>query len=132
MGEPPVMLQQRAVQSIGAASVAAFFQTEIRAWRGEEPLYKVFWGYGVIVSGVTVIFYGAALYAQRVGLQQALLICFAGYTVWILVSVWRCAKNAREPYWGTLARQLTVVWAGNAAMLGFFLEADVIERLFGG
>jgi hypothetical protein len=108
-----------------------FFGAEIRAWRGDLALYKVFWGYGVIGSAILAFFYGVALATQRAGLQQALLLCFAGYTVWILVSVWRCAENSQEEYWGLLARQLTVVWAGNAIMLLFFLEIDVLKRLLG-
>jgi hypothetical protein len=125
------MVHQRAEQSTVAAFIAGFFDAEIRAWRGEEPLYKVFWVYGVVVSFIMAIFFGAALYAKRAGLQEALLVLFAVYTIWILVSVWRCAKNTQEAYWGLLARQLTVIWAGNALMLLFFLQIDVIERLFG-
>ena len=74
-----MMLQQREDRSTVAAFGADCFDTEIRAWRGEEPLYKVFWGYGVVVSGIMATFYGAALYAKRAGLQQALLVCFAAY-----------------------------------------------------
>ena len=33
---------------------ADFFAAEIRAWRGEEPLWKVFWVYGVATS-VTIV-----------------------------------------------------------------------------
>ena len=51
---------------------------EIRAWRGEVLLYRVFWIYGVIGGGIMVILYGAALDDCRVGLQQVFLLCFAG------------------------------------------------------
>ena len=119
-------------RTIVATFIASFFGMEIRAWRGEVLLYKVFWVYGVIGGGIMVIFYGAALYGRRVGLQQILLLCFAGYTVWVLVSIWRCAENTHEAYWALLARQITVVWAGSAIMLLLFLEIDVLELLIKG
>ena len=123
------MIQPHTDRSTPARLFVRFFDAEIRAWRGDLALYKVFWSYGVIGSAILAFFFGIALATQRASLQQALLPCLAGYTVWILVSTWRCAKNTREEYWGLLARQLTVVWAGNAIMLLFFLEIDVLERL---
>lgn len=127
-----MMARETEDRSTAAASVVDFFDTEIRAWRGEEPLAKVFWGYGVALSSLLSILYGAALYAKRAGLQEVLLLCFAGYSVWVLVSIWRCVENTRQALWGVLARQLTVIWTGNVLMLLLFLEIDVIARLFRG
>jgi hypothetical protein len=126
-----MMRQSRHTRTVATTFVASIFDTEIRAWRGEILLYRVFWIYGVIGGAIMAILYGVALYDCRVGLQQVLLLCFAGYTVWVLVSIWRCVENTQEAYWGLLARQITVVWAGNAILLLFFLEIDVLERLFG-
>jgi hypothetical protein len=125
-----MMARETEDRSTAVAFVADFFGTEIRAWRGEEPLGKVFWGYGVAISGLLAILYGAALYARRAGLQEVLLLCFAGYSVWVLVSIWRCVENTRQALWGVLARQITVIWTGNVLMLLLFLEIDVIGRLF--
>ena len=61
----------------------------------------------------------------------SLLLAFAAYTAWILVAVWRCAANA-PPFWGALARWLTVAWAANAALLIGFLEIDLLARSLGG
>jgi len=108
-----------------------FFDTEIRAWRGEEPLWKVFWFHGVLVSNILAVLYGTALYAERAGLQQVLLAGIAAYTAWVLIAAWRCADNTQQYYWGVLARHLIVVWAGNTVMLLPFLEIDAIERLLG-
>lgn len=110
-------------------SLARFFETELRAWYGLEPLWKVFWGYGVLASTVIGILYALALVQQRTIVQEALLIAFATYTVWIVVSVWRCAQSA-APIWQTLARSLTVAWAANAALVVGFLQLDLIARLF--
>jgi hypothetical protein len=125
-------VRERDDRSRAAAFFADLFGAEIRAWRGEAPLAKVFWGYGVAVSGLLAGLYGGALYARRAGLQQVLLLCFAAYSLWVLVSIWNCVENTRHAHWSALARQLTVIWAGNALMLIMFLEIDVLGRLLGG
>lgn len=126
------MRLSRHAGAIVATFIACFFGMEIRAWRGDVLLYEVFWVYGVVGGIIMVISYGAALYERRVALQQILLLCFAGYTVWVLVSIWRCAENTHEAYWAVLARQITVVWAGSAILLLLFLEVDVMELLIKG
>jgi hypothetical protein len=79
----------------------------------------------VLASLVMIGLYATALAEQRIALQQLLIIFVAGYTVWILVSVWRCAENS-APFWRTLARSLTVAWAGNATLVLVFLQLDLI------
>lgn len=111
--------------------VIAFFETETRSWRGAEPLWRVFWIYGVLASSVLSLFYALAVQEDRIVLQQVLLACFAVYTVWILVSVWRCADNTHEPFWGQFARRLTVVWAGNTVMLLIFLQLALVKTYLG-
>lgn len=110
--------------------LAALFEPELRAWRGEAPLARVFWVYGVCVSSVLVLLYVPALYENRLGVQQVMLFVLAGYTVWILVSVWRCAASARS-FWGVLAQWLTVAWAGNAILVLAFLQLDLVGRYLG-
>jgi hypothetical protein len=105
----------------------AFFAPEIKAWRGEMALVKVYWGYGVGVSGLLGLFLLEALREGRSVLEQGLLAALALYTVWILVSVWRCAAHA-PPQWRMLARLSTVVWACNAALVLSFLQFDLIMR----
>lgn len=112
-----------------AKFAAAFFAPELRAWRGEQLLWKVFWVYGVAASSALIALYGYAFYVDRVALRQALLLCFAAYTFWILVSVWRCANNTQEKIWSVLARFLTIAWAGNTILLVIFLEFNLI-RIF--
>jgi len=111
--------------------LAEFFAPEIRAWRGAEPLWKVFWIYGVTVSAVLAAAYAGALYGHEPELEQILLVAFAPYTLWILVSVWRCAENTRQRHWGVLARFLTIAWAANTLMILLFLEADLLTVFFG-
>lgn len=107
-----------------------FFAAELRAWRGQQPLWKVFWVYGVVTSGVLITFYVIAFYVDRIALRQALLIFFAPYTAWILVSVWRCANNTRERFWSLFARLLAVAWACNTIMVVVFLQFNLITRYY--
>lgn len=110
--------------------LTAFFAPEIRVWHGTEPLWWVFWGYGVLVSAALIAVEALALYRDYVAQQQIMLVCFAMYTVWILVSVWRCAEYA-HPFWGPLARWLTIAWAGNAILTIVFLQLDLAARYIG-
>lgn len=106
------------------------FESEVRAWQGREPLGKVFWGYGVLVSLVLIALYILAAVQGRIIVQQILLVFFAGYTAWILVAVWRCAAAA-QPLWRTLARSLTVAWAGNTILVVFFLQLQLLLEFAG-
>lgn len=112
-----------------AALARGLLAPEIRAWHGQEPLWKVFWIYGVVVSSLVIALYASAIYSGHRPLQQVVLVVFAAYTAWILVSVWRCAENVRERFWGLLARLLTVAWAGNTIMVVLFLELDLLNRV---
>jgi hypothetical protein len=104
-----------------------FFEPELMAWHGLLPLWKVFWGYGVLASAVLIGIYAEALSEHQIVVQQALLIVFAAYTVLVLVSVWRCAKTS-DPHWGLIARCLTVAWATNAALVVLFLQLDLMAE----
>jgi len=100
----------------------------VAAWRGKEPLWRVFWLYGVLTS---VVVTGAFLWlvitgAGGFGLRQILVVAFVPYTAWILVSIWRCAFNARNEVYGHLARGMTIAWAVNATLLVLFAELDMV------
>lgn len=110
--------------------LVAFFEREVRAWRGEARLSTVFWFYGVFVSFVLIALYAASRYQGQVLREQVLLICFGLYTIWILVSIWRCSFAA-DLFWGLLARWLTVAWAANAALILFFLQVNLLNRYAG-
>jgi hypothetical protein len=110
--------------------VARFFAPELSAWRGQQPLWKVFWLYGVAVSGALVAIYVFAFLIEQVVLRQILVLCFAPYTAWILVSIWRCSSNTREQFWGMLARFLTVAWACNTILIVVFIEMNLITHYY--
>jgi len=110
--------------------VARFFAPELSAWRGQQPLRKVFWLYGIAVSSALIVVYLFAFLVERVALRQILVLCFAPYTAWILVSIWRCSNNARDQFWGMLTRFLTVAWACNTIMAVVFIELNLITHYY--
>ena len=123
--------RNRSVAGSGLARVAALFLApELAAWRGQQPLWKVFWLYGVAVSGILIAIYLFAFVIDAVALRQILVLCFAPYTAWILVSIWRCSNNVREPFWGMLARFLTVAWTGNTILIVVFIELNLITHYY--
>jgi hypothetical protein len=49
------------------------FAAELDAWHGRQPLWMVFWGYGVLASCVLALLYALAMQQERIVMQQALL-----------------------------------------------------------
>lgn len=125
---PSPYARSHTCRDLSAHMLRTVFATELRAWHGAEPLWKVFWGYGVFASAVLALLYLLAIHEQRVGAQQALLVVMLAYTVWILVAIWRCAAGSD---WGGLARGLTIAWAGNTLLVVGFLQMDLIVTYIG-
>jgi hypothetical protein len=98
-----------------------------RYWRGEGPLWKVFWLYGVLASNIGVALVAWGLVTARIGhgALAGLVVLLLAYTVWVLVSIWRCAGNVHYRYFGLLARALTVAWAVNALLVSGFLLLEL-------
>jgi ABC-type sugar transport system permease subunit len=98
-------------------------------WRGHGPLWKAYWLYGVLGSNVLALI---LLLLMRSGAPgslwfQIVLLLLAAYTVWIVVSVWRCAFNVENPMYGHMARALTAAWAINALLVLGFLELQFLQ-----
>jgi len=98
-------------------------------WRGERPLGRLFWVYGVAASSVLYAILAIGLATSNTILQQAMLPVLAIYTLWIVVSVWRCAPNAENELHQILARYLTVAWAINSALILVALELGLLPAL---
>ena len=100
-------------------------------WEGRGPLWKVYWLYGVLGSVVLALI--LLFLIQRGAIDsvwfQLVLLLLAAYTVWILVSVWRCAFNVENPMYGHMARALTVAWAINALLVLGFLELQFLQAV---
>lgn len=105
-----------------------------RYWRGEGPLWKIYWLYGVYGSLLMAVMIARALAADLFGpvTIPAALAVGGSYTTWVLVGIWRCAFNvAGTPLgmdrngWALLARMLTVAWGINV-MAGFLFVATML------
>lgn len=120
------------IQSGGAmpAWVTQYFGPMIRAWHGEARLAPVFWLGGVLPSLILIALFGMAVYYGQTLAEQILLVVFGLFTVWIVVSIWRCSEPA-DTLWPMLARFLTVAWALNAIMVLLFLELDLLTVFAG-
>jgi hypothetical protein len=97
-----------------------------RYWTSNGPLWRVFWIYGVATSAVLAAIYAFALAESVIWLEQIMLPIFVAYTLWIVVSVWRCAPNAEQELHALLARWLTVVWSINTLLLAGFLQLRLL------
>jgi hypothetical protein len=104
------------------------------AWRGDAPLWQVYWLYGVLASGAAAAAVLLAATQGWIGPAGLLLMLAVGaaYTAWVLVAIWRCAFNVRGALlgvppeaWGVLARWLTITWAINLAGLAAMLLTSV-------
>lgn len=108
-----------------------------RYWRGEGPLWKLYWVYGVLGSLLLSAAIALPMWQRWIGQGVAIAALVGGaiYTAWILVSVWRCALNIKgEPLgmsregWALLVRMLTVAWAINFAALAAMLFSDTMRH----
>jgi hypothetical protein len=76
----------------------------IRAWRGEERLWKVFWIYGFLLAGgISTV---AEIIKITLGVKAYLFFWIPRvfYFIWLAVAEWRCAFNASTQFWGYLIR----------------------------
>jgi hypothetical protein len=108
-----------------------------RYWRGEGPLWRVYWIYGVLGSLLLTVAIALPMWQKWIGQGTAIAALIAGavYTVWILVCVWRCALNIEgEPLgmsrdgWALLARMLTFAWAINVLGLAAILFSTTMRN----
>jgi hypothetical protein len=89
----------------------------VEAWKGQRPLWKVFWLYyfagAVVVLGVVGGILGlASLMPSIIGLWMKLFaVAFlVAWKVWALVSIWRCAGNSSGSSYKYLARGYAVLF----------------------
>ena len=84
----------------------------VTSWRGQERLYKVFWVYGFAIHLVFFAVGVAAGYLGAPAILLPLVPLYLAYSVWLLVSMWRCAGNVDWSGWTYLAR----IWVGIACV----------------
>ena len=100
-----------------------------RGWRGDLPLFCIFWGYGVVPSMLAILlaaWLGLRGHIGDAAIAVLVLVLFV-YTVWILVSVWRTAERRGDrDLYGVMARWLTVAWGINAILVGGFVLLSLL------
>ncbi len=105
--------------------LARIFESQIRSWNGNARLSKVFWRDGVLTSSILILLYAVTINTQHLVAEQFLLVLFGFYTIWILVSIWRCSA-AVDTFWSLLARFLTIAWAANVAFVLLFRQLELL------
>ena len=109
----------------------------VRYWRGNGPLWRAYWLYGVLGSMILTALILIPELNGWFSLQILATVLAAGavYTAWIVVSIWRCAFNIEnEPLgidrdtWAMLARWLTVAWVCNVLGLSALLMASHLDH----
>jgi hypothetical protein len=126
--EPLKPAGRRVQNTDGTGLPSRFFGAELKTWRGEQPLWLTFWIYGAAVSGFLAILYGVAVYAAAPAFQQMLLIVLGAYTVWVLISLWRCTEGAIRLS-EMMARFLIVPWATNVTLVLAFMQIGLLSQL---
>jgi hypothetical protein len=77
------------------------------AWRGEQPLWKVYWLGGITIALTAAIVFGVV--AVKMGglpleTRQTINFIFLIPWIWWYRSVWRCAPNASSKFFTYLGR----------------------------
>ncbi|MFX0541225.1 hypothetical protein ACEWPM_005770 [Roseovarius sp. S4756] len=104
---------------------ARFFEREIQIWYGNARLSTLFWRDGVLTSFILILLYATTIYLHQLVAEQLLLVFVVVYTVWILVSIWRCSL-ATGTVWGVFARFLVIAWAANVALVLLFRQLELL------
>ncbi|MBV2091682.1 MAG: hypothetical protein KUF72_12430 [Candidatus Thiodiazotropha sp. (ex Ctena orbiculata)] len=81
------------------------------AWSGNEKRTLVFWGYylsGQLGLGLLVGTLLVVIPSETVQITAAVLLLLP-YVIWVSWSVWACAYNVGQKYWGHAARVVVVI-----------------------
>ena len=83
-------------------------------WNGKQKLWKAFWLMGFVFQILLFYFLSFLLYlGLLIGLTWSIKITIFLlsniYTIWILVSIWRCAYNVKNKIWGNLSRVIVIL-----------------------
>ena len=93
----------------------------IKAWNGQENLWKVFWLYNVLGPLLFALMFslvqGFGISAENNGhgsnglaiLSGVIAITLIVYLIWALRSLWKCAFNVKSKFWGYICR-VWVIW----------------------
>jgi hypothetical protein len=95
-----------------------------RSWHGQETLFQTFWVYGVLINAIFFACGVAAGYLRMPALLTPLAPLYIAYMVWLMVSLWRCAFNAKWRGWDYLARVWVVL-----VSIGIMLQIGTVVSM---
>ncbi len=95
-----------------------------RSWRGQEPLWKVFWLYNFLLGSLLNAGLDMALDSDNAAAAILASVVYVPYAIWMLVAMWRCAFNATWNIWGYLVRGLYVLMLIGALVFVFGLVSE--------
>ena len=78
------------------------------SWNGSEKLWKVFWLYNIILGTFLTKMFDF-LPEGNLGILIPAFLIVGVWGVWVMVSMWRCAFNAKWRGWGYIVRTLVVL-----------------------
>jgi hypothetical protein len=78
------------------------------AWAGLEPLWLVYWVYGVLGGNVLAYLFEKVSEVLPAFAVLLFLVPVGAFYVWLNVATWRCAANS-NPVWCFLARGTVVL-----------------------
>jgi len=94
-----------------------------KAWLGKKELYIVFWYYyivGILILSILIPLIGVT--AEQLKLQiflyPPLYLFVIVYGIWIIVSLWRSAFNAKWKGWGYITRIIIIISALSYILYG--------------
>jgi hypothetical protein len=75
-------------------------------WQGEASLVSAYWFVGVLGGFLFSVLFYMFLETPIIDL---VFIAWVPYFIFALVSIWRCAWNAKRKVWGYIARLIVIV-----------------------
>lgn len=89
-------------------------------WDGKERLWKAFWLFGVLGGAILSVIQNliGAASPEAASIFGILVVV---YSIWNVVSIWRCAYNVNHHWLGHLARAAIII-----QMLAFVFAVGMI------
>lgn len=95
------------------------------SWQGREKLWVVFWLWNMLLGSVMGVI-DWKTQERPIAFDLAYLLLLLAYTVFICVTLWRCAFNVTWKGWGYASRAMVGVLALVAAAIVYTIVGYVI------
>jgi hypothetical protein len=102
----------------------------IRAWKGKERLWRVYWLYHGLYGFALATAVSKTRLLSIPSITNAAYVFLIIYLIWVYVSIWRCAFNVERKAWGYVARGMVpvlILFAIGSFIYGL-MENPLIKR----